>query len=167
MLQHSSFTIEDINCHLSKVSKPHLALKAAHRVLTSKLVSMLSFSKIGPSETEWRAFENQKNKRQVWNKGRTIQWLHILKSITLMVSKSLPSGSWRTNLTEIWHSILSSPHTHCGVRGIRDCRGQQVCGRDGMWSTATRGGGRGEKIRHSSPANRANWPRLFVLRRAL
>ena len=48
--------------------------------------------------------------------------------------------------------------------GIRDCLGQQVCSRDGVWSTATRGGGRGEKkIRRSSPANRANWLRLFVL----
>ena len=54
-------------------------------------------------------------------------------------------------------SNLSSPHTHSGVAvsyvmgGIRDCRGQQVCGKDGMWSTATRGGGREGRKKSGGP----------------
>ena len=75
--------------------------------ITSKsksiLVSMPSLSKLGLSETEWWAFESQKNKRLQYG-VRDAPSHSILKSLTLMISKSLLFSSCWTHLAETWHT---------------------------------------------------------------
>ena len=60
-----------------------------------KILSMPRFSKIGPSETEWRAVENQEKKRDF-----SMEWGTLPPSFHAKVSKTLLFGSWQTNLAE-------------------------------------------------------------------
>ena len=91
----------------------------------------------GLARSRWRSGTDPEIRR-----GRGLAWVRGSRAETHPVSGiTQPS-------TQKFVRVVSSPHTHCGIAvvmgGIRNCRGQLVCGRDGMWSTAITGGGRGE-----------------------
>ena len=103
---------------------------------------------------------NQKTSNSFSVKWRDLAYSPNITDASVLLRNTWYVSGWTSNSYP--DSCMSYAHARRNQRRINRYAAEMGCGQPPL-----RGGGRGEKIRRSSPANRANWPRLVALQGAL